>query len=116
MVPKALEAAEQLAAAGISAEVIDLRSLRPIDLPTVAASVQRTHRALVVDEGWRTGGLNAELAAAITETCFWTLDAPVGRLASLEVPIPYAKHLETAAIPQVADIVSAAHDLTGSAT
>jgi pyruvate dehydrogenase E1 component beta subunit len=116
MLPKALAAADQLAADGISAEVIDLRSLRPIDLPTIAESVQRTHRALVVDEGWRTGGLNAELASAITETCFWTLDAPVRRLAGLEVPIPYAKHLETAAIPQIADIVSAAHDLTGTTT
>jgi pyruvate dehydrogenase E1 component beta subunit len=116
MLPKALEAADQLATAGISAEVIDLRSLRPIDLPTISSSVLRTHRAIVVDEGWRTGGLNAELAAAITETCFWTLDAPVRRLASSEVPIPYSKHLETAAIPQVADIVAAAHDLTGGGT
>ncbi len=115
MVHKAIEAAEQLASDGISAEVIDLRSLRPIDLPTVTASVQQTHRALVVDEGWRTGGLSAELSAAITETCFWTLDAPVARLAALEVPIPYAKHLEFAAIPQVADIAAAAHDLVGGA-
>ena len=99
MLPKALEAAEQLAATGISAEVIDLRSLRPIDLPTLATSVQRTHRALVVDEGWRTGGLNAEVAASITETCFWTLDAPVGRLAGLEGADPLRQHLETAAIP-----------------
>jgi pyruvate dehydrogenase E1 component beta subunit len=116
MVPKALEAAEQLAGAGISAEMIDLRSLRPIDLPTVSASVQRTHRALVVDEGWRTAGLSAELAASITETCFWTLDAPVERLAGLEVPIPYARHLETAAIPQVDDIVAAATALVRGAS
>ena len=116
MLSKAIDAAEQLAADGISAEVIDLRSLRPIDLPTITASVQRTHRALVVDEGWRTGGLNAEIAAAITETCFWTLDAPVARLAAIEVPIPYAKQLENAAIPQVADIVRAAQDLAGGAT
>jgi pyruvate dehydrogenase E1 component beta subunit len=116
MVPKALEAAAQLEAEGISVEVIDLRSLRPIDLATITASVQRTHRALVVDEGWRTGGLSAEIAAAITESCFWTLDAPVSRLASLEVPIPYAKHLETAAIPQVADIVAAVHELGGVAS
>ncbi len=115
MVPKALAASEQLAEAGISAEVIDLRSLRPIDLPTLTASVQRTHRALVVDEGWRTGGLNAEIAAAITEECFYTLDAPVGRLAGVEVPIPYAKHLETAAIPQVDDIVDAARNIMGGA-
>jgi pyruvate/2-oxoglutarate/acetoin dehydrogenase E1 component len=113
MLPKALTAADQLADTGVSAEVIDLRSLRPIDLPTLAASVRRTNRALVVDEGWRTGGLNAEVAAAITEACFWTLDAPVARLASLEVPIPYARHLETAAIPQVDDIVTAAQSLVG---
>jgi pyruvate/2-oxoglutarate/acetoin dehydrogenase E1 component len=115
MLPKAIDAAEQLAADGISAEVIDLRSLRPIDLPTITESVQRTHRALVVDEGWRTGGLSAEIAAEITETCFWTLDAPVRRLAGSEVPIPYAKHLEIAAIPQVTDIVADARDLVGGA-
>ena len=84
-----------------------------VDVPTIFESVRRTHRALVVDEGWRTGGLCAEIAAAIAETCFWTLDAPVARLAAVEVPIPYAKHLESAAIPQVDDIVVAAHDLVG---
>ena len=114
MSPKALAAAEELDTVGVSAEVIDLRSLRPIDLPTITESVRRTHRALVVDEGWRTGGLSAEIAAAITETCFWTLDAPIARLAAAEVPIPYAKHLETAAIPQVADIVAAARELVGA--
>jgi pyruvate dehydrogenase E1 component beta subunit len=114
MAPKAIAAAVQLDDSGVSAEVIDLRSLRPIDLPTIAESVQRTHRALVVDEGWRTGGLSAEIAAAITETCFWTLDGPVARLAAAEVPIPYAKHLETAAIPQVADIVAGARRLVGA--
>ncbi|MGB9345354.1 MAG: alpha-ketoacid dehydrogenase subunit beta [Ilumatobacteraceae bacterium] len=113
MVPKAIAAAEQLAAAGVSAEVIDLRSLRPLDIDTLAASLDRTHRALVVDEGWRTGGLNAEIAASLTERCFWSLDAPVARLASTEVPIPYAKHLETAAIPQVDDIVASARALVG---
>jgi pyruvate dehydrogenase E1 component beta subunit len=113
MVPKALVAAEELASTGVSAEVIDLRSLRPLDMATIAESAQRTHRALVVDEGWRTGGLNAELAASITEHCFWTLDAPVRRLAAAEVPVPYARHLETAAIPQAADIVAAASELVG---
>ena len=115
MAPRAIAAAAQLDDGGVSAEVIDLRSLRPIDVPTIAESVQRTHRALVVDEGWRTGGLSAEIAAAITETCFWTLDAPVARLAAAEVPIPYAKHLEVAAIPQVADIVGSARRLIGAA-
>jgi len=109
MVPKAMRAAEELAAgsAPIAAEVVDLRSLRPLDLDTLAASVERTHRAVVLDEGWRTGGLNGEIAASITERCFWTLDAPIVRLAAREVPVPYAKHLEEAAIPQVADIVDA---------
>ncbi|HSL73835.1 MAG TPA: alpha-ketoacid dehydrogenase subunit beta [Ilumatobacteraceae bacterium] len=113
MVPKALHAAAELAAAPspISAEVVDLRSLRPLDVDTLAESVGRTHRAVVVDEGWRTAGLNAELAASVTERCFWTLDAPVARVAGREVPVPYAKHLEDAAIPQVADIVRAAERL-----
>jgi pyruvate/2-oxoglutarate/acetoin dehydrogenase E1 component len=113
MVPKALAAADILAASGVSAEVIDLRSLRPLDIDTLAASLTRTNRALVVDEGWRTGGLSAEIASSLTERCFWSLDAPVARLASAEVPIPYAKHLEYAAIPQVDDIVAAALDLVG---
>ena len=109
MVSKAMHAAEELAArpTPIAVEVVDLRSLRPLDLDTLAASVERTHRAVVLDEGWRTGGLNGEIAASITEHCFWTLDAPVVRLAAREVPIPYAKHLEEAAVPQVADIVNA---------
>jgi pyruvate dehydrogenase E1 component subunit beta len=113
MVPKALAAADLLAAAGVSAEVIDLRSLRPLDVDTMASSLTRTNRALVLDEGWRTGGLSAEISASLTERCFWSLDAPITRLASAEVPIPYAKHLETAAIPQIEDIVEAAHDLVG---
>jgi pyruvate dehydrogenase E1 component beta subunit len=102
-----LAAAEALAAEGIEAEVIDLRTLRPLDLPTVLESVTRTHRALVVDEAWRTGGLGAEVAAAIAEEAFWDLDAPVGRVASLEVPIPYAIHLEEVALPQPDDVVEA---------
>jgi pyruvate/2-oxoglutarate/acetoin dehydrogenase E1 component len=113
MVPKAIAAAEALAGLGVAAEVIDLRSLRPLDFDTLAASLARTNRALVVDEGWRTGGLSAEIAATLTERCFWSLDVPVARLASAEVPIPYAKHMEFAAIPQVDDIVAAALDLVG---
>ena len=113
MVAKMLEAAERLTAHGISAEVIDLRSLRPLDVPTLTESVGRTHRALVVDEGWRTGGLNAEVAALLGEHCFWSLDAPIGRLAAVEAPVPYAKHLETAAIPQVEDIIASAAALLG---
>jgi pyruvate dehydrogenase E1 component beta subunit len=108
-----LAAAEALAAEGIEAEVIDLRTLRPLDLPTVLESVARTHRALVVDEAWRTGGLGAEVAAAIAEEAFWDLDAPVGRVATLEVPIPYAIHLEQAALPQPDDVVAAVRRLVG---
>jgi pyruvate dehydrogenase E1 component beta subunit len=111
MVPKALAAAEQLAVEGVSAEVIDLRTLRPLDRGALHRSVDRTARALVLDEGWRSVGLSAEIAASITEGCFYRLDAPVARLAAVEVPIPYAKHLEDAAIPQVDDIVVAAFEL-----
>jgi pyruvate/2-oxoglutarate/acetoin dehydrogenase E1 component len=109
--PKVLEAAAQLAAEGIEAEVIDLRSLRPLDTPALLASVEKTHRALVVDEGWRTGGLPAEIAARIQEGAFYSLDAPVGRLGAAEVPIPYPRHLEQAALPQVPGIVEAARAL-----
>jgi len=105
---KTLEAAEALAAAGIAAEVIDLRSLRPLDDATIMASVSKTHRAVIVDEGWRSGSLAAEVSARIMEQAFWELDAPVGRVCSAEVPIPYPKHLEDAALPQVPAIVAAA--------
>jgi pyruvate dehydrogenase E1 component beta subunit/2-oxoisovalerate dehydrogenase E1 component len=104
---KALEAASELASVGIEAEVIDLRTLRPLDEDTIVDSVRRTRRAVVVDEGWRTGSLSAEIAARIQEACFWSLDAPVARVCSAEVPVPYPKHLEQAALPQVADIVAA---------
>jgi 2-oxoisovalerate dehydrogenase E1 component len=110
---KALEAAEALAKDGIEAEVIDLRSLRPLDETTIAASVQRTRRAVIVDEGWRTGSLSAEIAARLQEACFWHLDAPVARVCAAEVPVPYPKHLETAALPQVADIIAAVKALPG---
>jgi pyruvate dehydrogenase E1 component beta subunit len=112
-VGKALDAAEELSEGGVAAEVIDLRTLRPLDTTTILESVTRTHRAVVVDEGWRTGSLAAEVAATIAEEAFYDLDAPVGRVCSAEVPIPYAKHLEDAALPQVASIVAAAHDAVG---
>jgi pyruvate dehydrogenase E1 component beta subunit len=102
-----LEAAGALAEEGIDAEVIDLRSLRPIDDATVLASVAKTHRAVVVEEAWRTLGIGAEVAARITEEAFYDLDAPVVRIGSAEVPLPYAKHLEDAALPQVSGIVDA---------
>ncbi|MGD9862128.1 MAG: pyruvate dehydrogenase (acetyl-transferring) E1 component subunit alpha [Pseudodonghicola sp.] len=110
---KTLAAAEALAAEGIEAEVIDLRTLRTLDDATIMASLGRTRRALIVDEGWRSGSLAAEISARIMEQAFWSLDAPVGRVCSAEVPIPYAKHLEEAAIPQVPGIVAAAKSLMG---
>ncbi|HEY6038716.1 MAG TPA: pyruvate dehydrogenase complex E1 component subunit beta [Kofleriaceae bacterium] len=106
-VPRALEAATTLAAEGIEAEVVDLRSLRPLDGDTLAASVARTHRVVIVDEGWRTGSLAGEIAAQLGERAFWDLDAPIARVCTAEVPIPYAKHLEIAALPSAAAIVAA---------
>lgn len=108
---KTLAAAEELAGEGVAAEVLDLRTLRPLDLDGVMASVRKTRRAIVVDEGWRTGSLAGEVAARIVEETFDTLEAPVGRVCSAEVPIPYAKHLEDAALPQVGSIVSAARKI-----
>ena len=109
--PKCLAAAERLAADGIDAEVIDLRSLRPLDDETILPSVAKTHRALLVDEGWRSGGISAEISARIMEGAFYELDAPVARVCGAEVPIPYPKHLEDAALPQVDGIVDAASRL-----
>ena len=104
---KTVEAADALAAEGIDAEVIDLRSLRPLDTETVLASIRKTHRALIVDEGWRTGSVSAEVSARIMEGAFYDLDGPVGRVCGAEVPMPYAKHMEDAALPQAATIVGA---------
>ena len=105
--PRALAAAAQLADGGIDAEVIDLRTLRPLDGDTLVASLTRTHRAVIVDEGWRTGSLAGEVAALLGERAFWELDAPIGRVCSAEVPMPYAKHLELAALPSAERIVAA---------
>lgn len=103
---KCLLAAEQMSAKGVEAEVIDLRVLRPLDESTVIDSVRRTHRVVVVDEGWRSVGLAAEIAARVAEHAFYELDAPVQRVCGVEIPMPYAKHMEDAALPQVAQIVS----------
>ncbi|MBL0124583.1 MAG: alpha-ketoacid dehydrogenase subunit beta [Betaproteobacteria bacterium] len=111
--PKVLAAAEQLAREGIDAEVIDLRVLRPLDTDTIVASVRKCRRAVIVDEGWRTGSLAAEIMARIVEEAFYDLDAPLARVCSAEVPIPYAKHLEDAALPQTAGIVSAVKTMMG---
>jgi len=105
---KTLDAAEELSKEGIEGEVIDLRVLRPLDTETVLASVAKTRRAVIVDEGWRSGSLSAEISARIMEGAFWELDAPVGRVCSAEVPIPYPHHLEEAALPQPSAIIAAA--------
>src|SRR3972149_6547960 len=105
---KTLQAAEELAREGIDAEVIDLRGLRPLDTATIVESVSHTHRAVIVDEGWRSGSISAEIMARIMEHAFYELDAPVARVCSAEVPMPYPKHLEDAAIPQVPAIVASA--------
>lgn len=109
--PKCLAAADVLAREGVQAEVIDLRVLRPLDMATVAASVARTHRCVIVDEGWKSGSISAEIAARLAEDALYELDAPVRRVCSREVPVPYAAHLEEATLPQVADIVAAARGL-----
>jgi pyruvate dehydrogenase E1 component beta subunit len=110
-----LDAADELAADGIECDVIDLRTLRPLDDETILASVRATHRAVIVDEGWRSGSISAEISARIMEEAFYDLDAPVQRVCSAEVPMPYAKQLEEAALPQRADVVAAARLVLGRA-
>jgi pyruvate dehydrogenase E1 component beta subunit len=112
-VTRSLAVAERLAEEGISAEVVDLRSLRPLDMETVAASVARTNRALCVEEGWPSYGVTAEIAARIGKACFDDLDAPVERVGMAEVPLPYAKNLELAAIPGEERIAAAARTVLG---
>jgi pyruvate dehydrogenase E1 component beta subunit len=106
--PKCLAAAEQLATKDIAAEVIDLRVLRPLDMATVTGSVARTRRVVIVDEGWKSGSISAEIAARLAEDALYELDAPVHRVCSREVPVPYAAHLEEATLPRVGDIVDQA--------
>jgi pyruvate dehydrogenase E1 component beta subunit len=109
--PKTMKAADALAKDGIEAEVIDLRTLRPLDMDTVVASIAKTHRAVIVDEMWKTGSFAGEVMARVMELAFDQLDAPVARVCSREVPMPYAKHMEEAALPQVERIVAAAKGL-----
>lgn len=111
--PKALSAAEQLETEGVSAQVLDLRSLRPLDREAIHQAVAETHRLLIVEEGWKTGGISAEIAATVAEEAIWELDAPIRRVCSAEVPIPYARHMEEAALPQVPGIVAGAIELMG---
>ena len=107
---KTIQAADRLAESGIQAEVIDLRSLRPLDISTILNSIAKTHRAVIIDEAWRTGSFAAEISAQIMENAFDELDAPVVRVCSAEVPMPYAKHLEAATLPSVDAIVAAAQE------
>ncbi|HXW64455.1 MAG TPA: alpha-ketoacid dehydrogenase subunit beta [Burkholderiaceae bacterium] len=113
MLWKTLAAAQQLTQEGISAEVIDLRVLRPLDDATIFESVRKCRHAVIIDEGWRSGSLSAEISARIMEQAFYELDAPVSRVCSAEVPIPYPKHLEEAALPQPAQIVATAKAVLG---
>ncbi len=112
-VPTAMAAADELAAGGVDAEVIDLRVLRPLDDAAVITSVTRTHRAVIVDEGWRSGSLSAEVSARIMEQAFYELDAPVARVCSAEVPMPYPRHLEQAALPQPSTVVDEVRRMVG---
>jgi pyruvate dehydrogenase E1 component beta subunit len=112
MVKLALQAADELAKAGISAEIIDLRSLRPFDVATVVESVKKTNRIVSVEEGWPFAGIGSEIAAIVMEECFDWLDAPLKRVAGKDVPLPYAANLERLAVPQVEDIVAAAREVT----
>ena len=107
MLHVALRAAAQLAEEGISAEVIDLRTLRPLDMQTIYDSVRKTHRLVVAEEDWRTIGIGAEIAAAVSENCFDQLDAPVRRVAMPDVPMPYAKNLELALVPTEEEVIAA---------
>jgi pyruvate dehydrogenase E1 component beta subunit len=107
----AQEAANELAKENIEAEIIDLRSLKPIDWDTCAKSLEKTHRLLVVEEDCRFAGAGAEIVATLTERCFYSLDAPAQRLAGLDIPTPYNGALEAATIPQIPDIVAAAREL-----
>lgn len=110
---KALQAAETLATEGIEVEVLDLRSLRPLDMPTILQSVAKTRRAMIVDEGWHTCSLAAEIIARIAEEAFYELDAPPARVCSAEVPVPYPKHLEDAALPNVERIIAKTKEVLG---
>ena len=110
---KSLEAAAELAVSGIEAEVVDLRVLRPLDEATFLSSVVKTHRALIVEEAWRSVSISSEISSRIMEKAFYELDAPVQRLCGIEVPIPYPKHLEDASVPQKDDIVQAVKKIVG---
>jgi pyruvate dehydrogenase E1 component beta subunit len=107
----ALEAAEQLSREGIEAEVVDLRSLKPLDLPTIIASVKKTGRLVIVEEGWRFCGLGAQIAESVYASAFDYLDAPIRRVTGEDVPMPYSRPLEDAAIPDLSRVIGAVKSL-----
>jgi pyruvate dehydrogenase E1 component beta subunit len=111
MVGKALAAAEKLAEEGIEAEVIDLRSLRPLDTETIVASVKKTNRLVTCEEGWGFAGIGSEVASVVMEQAFDWLDAPVKRVFGVDVPMPYAANLEALALPQTESIVAGAKEV-----
>ena len=108
MVGRALQAAELLAVDGLNAEVIDLRTIRPLDIQTIVESVKKTNRVVSCEQGWPFAGIGSEIAMVVMENAFDWLDAPVGRIAGLDIPMPYAANLEKAALPQVEHIVDTA--------
>jgi pyruvate dehydrogenase E1 component beta subunit len=111
MIQVTLEAADKLAEQGVEAEVIDLRSLRPLDTQPIIESVKKTNRLVVIEEGWRSFGIGAEISSRVAELAFDCLDAPIRRVAQAEVPLPYNRHLEQLALPQVDDVIRAAKDV-----
>jgi len=111
MIQTTLEAADKLAEEGVEAEVIDLRTLRPLDTQPIIESVKKTNRLVVIEEGWRSFGIGAEIASRVAELAFDHLDAPIRRVAQAEVPLPYNKRLEQLALPQVDDVIRAAKDV-----
>ncbi len=113
MVGVALQAAEELATLGIEAEVIDLRSIRPLDLPTIVHSVKKTNRIVSIEEGWPFAGIGSEIIALVSEYAFDWLDAPPLRVTGKDIPLPYAVNLEKASLPEVADIVAAVQAVVG---
>jgi pyruvate dehydrogenase E1 component beta subunit len=111
MLEVSLKAADELAKEGIEAEVVDLRSLRPLDMEPVIVSFKKTNRAVVAEEGWKSYGVGAEVVARIYEQAFDYIDAPIKRVAQAEVPLPYSKALEQSALPQVADVIRAVKEV-----
>jgi pyruvate dehydrogenase E1 component beta subunit len=107
-----LKAAEQLAADGVNAEVLDLRTIRPLDTESILESVGKTHRCVVVEEGWSFAGVGAQVVDTIQREAFDELDAPVARVSGAEVPAPYARNLEIAAFPSAADVIDAVYQVT----